>query len=284
MRPTSTRWTATDAAQADALVDPFGLVFDSQTGLAVDGARVRLVDCEHRARRQRLRRRWCEPLSLRKWSTGQLVTDQGGTQYNLPAGVFRFPLVTPGNYRLEVFPPGNYSFPSQRTVADLQTLPAAPYRLQQGSFGNTFVVTSRRHVALDIPLDPAGETLAAAQERGPADREHRRLRPVHDHAGQHEPVGRVRERPSSSTVAGRRALPPGSLTLDGVRIADPVVAPDGWRLHLHARAHRCRPDDHAALRRRIHGRDARRERMPSTPRARSRRVTWHRTKPARSCA
>ena len=34
----------TDAAQADALVDPFGLVFDSQTGLAINGARVRLLN------------------------------------------------------------------------------------------------------------------------------------------------------------------------------------------------------------------------------------------------
>ncbi len=35
---------SSDAAQADALVDPFGLVFDSQTGAPIDGARVRLVD------------------------------------------------------------------------------------------------------------------------------------------------------------------------------------------------------------------------------------------------
>ena len=35
---------STDAAQADALVDPYGLVFDSQTGQPIDGARVRLID------------------------------------------------------------------------------------------------------------------------------------------------------------------------------------------------------------------------------------------------
>ncbi len=59
--------------------------------------------------------------------TGQVVTDQGGTQYSMPAGVFRFPLVAPGSYRLEVLPPGSHAFPSQRTIADLQTLPNAPY-------------------------------------------------------------------------------------------------------------------------------------------------------------
>ena len=43
--------------------------------------------------------------------TGQTVTDQGGTQYSMPAGVFRFPLVVPGTYRLEVLPPGSYCIP-----------------------------------------------------------------------------------------------------------------------------------------------------------------------------
>ena len=42
-----------DAAQADALVDPYGLVFDSQTGAPINGARVRLIDDDHRASRPR---------------------------------------------------------------------------------------------------------------------------------------------------------------------------------------------------------------------------------------
>jgi hypothetical protein len=98
--------------------------------------------------------------------TGQPVTDQGGTQYSMPAGVFRFPLVAPGNYRLEVLPPGNYIFPSQRTIADLQTLPAAPYRLQPGSFGQNFVTTIAPAVAVDVPLDPGGDTLVLRKSAG----------------------------------------------------------------------------------------------------------------------
>ena len=90
--------------------------------------------------------------------TGQPVTDQGGTQYSLPAGVFRFPLVAPGNYRLEVMPPGSHAFPSQRTIADLQTLPNAPFRLQPGSFGQPFVVTAAPAVAVDMPLDSGRQT------------------------------------------------------------------------------------------------------------------------------
>ncbi len=47
-RPMSIPTDNTDAAQADALVDPFGLVFDSQTGAPINGARVRLIDVDHR--------------------------------------------------------------------------------------------------------------------------------------------------------------------------------------------------------------------------------------------
>ena len=44
--------------------------------------------------------------------TGAAVTDAGGTVYTLPAGVFRFPLVPLGAYRIEVVPPAGHAFPS----------------------------------------------------------------------------------------------------------------------------------------------------------------------------
>jgi uncharacterized repeat protein (TIGR01451 family) len=216
----------TDAAQADALVDPFGLVFDSQTGLPVNGARVRLIDM-------------ATGLSANVFGddgvsrypsemiTGQLVTDQGGTQYNLPAGVFRFPLVAPGNYRLELLPPGNYSFPSQRTVADLQSLPAAPYRLQQGSFGNAFVVTAAPAVALDVPLDPSGESLLLRKSAG------QQIASTGDFVQYTLTLENTSESGAFVNVNVVDRLPAGarfragSLRLDGTRIADPVVAADG---------------------------------------------------------
>ena len=156
---------SSDAAQAEALVDPYGLVFDSQTGAPVNGARVRLIDVGTGV-----------PATVfgddgvsrypNEMVTGQVVTDQGGTQYSMPAGVFRFPLVAPGSYRLEVLPPGSYAFPSQRTIADLQTLPNAPFRLQPGSFGQAFIVTAAPAVAVDVPLDPAGDTLMLRKTAG----------------------------------------------------------------------------------------------------------------------
>jgi len=79
---------------------------------------------------------------------------------------FGLPLVAAGNYRLEVIPPASHAFPSQRTIADLQTLSGAPYRLQAGSFGQPFVVTAAPAVAVDIPLDSASNALQLRKTAG----------------------------------------------------------------------------------------------------------------------
>ena len=216
----------TDAARDDALVDPFGLVFDSQTGSPIDGARVRLVDV---ATGQPATVYGDDGVSRypNEMVTGQVATDQGGTQYSLPAGVFRFPLVAPGNYRLEVLPPGNYAFPSQRTIPDLQTLPNAPFRLQQGSFGQSFAVTAAPAVAVDIPLDPSGNTLLLRKVAG------QQMATTGDFIQYTLTLQNTSEQGSFSSVQVVDHLPsgaryrPGSLHLDGVRVADPALAADG---------------------------------------------------------
>ena len=216
----------TDAAKADALVDPYGLVFDSQTGLAVNGARVRLMDAT-----TGLAATVYGDDGVSRYPsemvTGQLVTDQGGTQYSLPAGVFRFPLVVPGNYRLEVIPPASHAFPSQRTIADLQSLPDAPYRLQPGSFGQPFVVTAAPAVAVDLPLDSASDTLQLRKTAG------QQIATTGDFVQYTLTLANASEAGTFSAVRVVDRLPPGarfrsgSLRLNGVRIADPVIAADG---------------------------------------------------------
>jgi len=220
---------ATDAARADALVDPYGLVFDSQTGEPIDGARVRLVD-----NNTGLAAAVFGDDGVSRYPsemvTGQQVTDQGGTQYTMPAGVFRFPLVAPGSYRLEVFPPGSHAFPSQRTIADLQTLPNAPYRLQPGSYGLPFITTAAPAVAVDLPLDSNGDSLVLRKSAG------QQMATTGDF------VQYTISLQNNSTTGAFTAvqivdhLPagaryrPGSMRLGGVRIADPVVSSNGASL------------------------------------------------------
>ncbi len=216
----------TDAAQADALVDPFGLVFDSQTGQAIDGARVRLLDAT-----TGLAATVFGDDGVSRYPsemvTGQTVTDQSGTQYSLPPGVFRFPLVAPGTYRLEVLPPGSYAFPSQRTIADLQTLPDAPFRLQPGSFGQNFLVSAAPAVAVDLPLDANDSVLLLQKLAG------QQIATTGDFV---QYTLSLQNRSESGAVTGLQIvdrlpagarLRPGSLRLNGARIADPVIAADG---------------------------------------------------------
>ncbi len=187
------------------------------------------------------------------------MTDQGGTQYSMPAGVFRFPLVAPGTYRLEVLPPGSYSFPSQRTIADLQTLPDAPFRLQPGSFGQPFVVTAAPAVAVDLPLDANESVLVLRKTAG------QQIATTGDFVQYTLTLQNNGESGAFNNVqvvdrfpAGAR-FRAGSLRLNGARIADPAVAADGTSFTYTHPSLRRGSDHHAALRGRIHGRHARHE-------------------------
>jgi uncharacterized repeat protein (TIGR01451 family) len=149
---------ANDTSSASALVDPYGLVFDSRSGTPINGARVRLIDATTGL-----------PATVvgddgtssypSEMLTGSPVTDAGGTVYTLPAGVFRFPLVAPGNYRLAVDAPAGHAFPSTLSLAELGQTPGGPYRLGAGSFGAAFAAATPPAVAVDVPLDAAATQL-----------------------------------------------------------------------------------------------------------------------------
>ena len=149
---------AADTSSASALVDPYGVVFDSRTGTPINGARVRLIDAATGM-----------PAAVfgddgvssypSEMLTGSPVTDGGGTVYTLPAGVFRFPLVAPGSYRVAIDPPAGYAFPSTLTIAELDLTPGGPYRLSTGSYGAAFAADTPPAVAVDVPLDAAATQL-----------------------------------------------------------------------------------------------------------------------------
>ena len=150
---------ATDSVAASAVIDPSGLIFDSQTGQPVDGVRIRLVDAATGA-----------PAMVRgddgvstfpsEIISGSTVTDSAGTSYVFAAGTFRFPIVdAPGNYRLELTPSPSYRFPSTADPAVLQTLPTAPFTLNAGSFAAAYVVAAPSEANIDVPLDPTGTRL-----------------------------------------------------------------------------------------------------------------------------
>ncbi|NOT15180.1 MAG: DUF11 domain-containing protein [Methylotenera sp.] len=146
-----------DTVQAvadSALFDPFGIMFDSSTGLGVNGAKVRMIDTATNLPATV----FCDdgvtilpqPVTTGSPTVCSPVMVQGG---------YRFPRAVAGTYRLEITPPATYSFPSVVANATLQTLPPAPYVLIAGSRGEVFNLMAGPPLQIDVPLDPSGGSL-----------------------------------------------------------------------------------------------------------------------------
>ncbi len=143
------------SAQIDVLVDPYGLVFDSEDGTPINGVRVTLVDAVTGAPA-----RVFADDGVTQWPstvvTGQTVTDAAGNVYQLAPGEYRFPLAALGQYRLVIEPPAPYTSPSKATLAQLALLrrpDGGPLLIVPASFGGSFALADPAPVRIDVPLD-----------------------------------------------------------------------------------------------------------------------------------
>ncbi len=137
--------------------DPYSLVFNAYTGELIDGITIRLIDNSSG-----------QPANVfgddgtstfpNTIVTGGQVQDSSGKSYNFPTGGYRFPYVENGDYRLEVDTSIVYTFPSETEDQVIQTLPTAPYRLNNASRG---LALSSQNLLLnaDIPLDPKSDRI-----------------------------------------------------------------------------------------------------------------------------
>ncbi|MEM6266061.1 MAG: hypothetical protein AAF707_00935, partial [Pseudomonadota bacterium] len=142
-------------ADVEVLADPFGVVFDSETGGAINGARVTLIDDA-----TGLPATVFAEDGVTAWPSsvvsGEPVTDGAGRVTILGDGEFWFPLTALGRYRLEIEPPEPYAAPSIVSPADLARITRAdgrPFVIRDASFGAAFELTSPIPVQVDIPLD-----------------------------------------------------------------------------------------------------------------------------------
>ncbi len=149
---------AADSAQAEVILDPVSLVFESATGIPIDGATVQLVDAGTGLPATVYGN---DGVSLfpSTISSGGNEVDSSGTLYSFGPGEFRFPVVPQGNYQFVITPPATYSAPSSATESDLQLLPGAPYALGPASFGAAFTHATSLPVDFDIPVDPRAGAL-----------------------------------------------------------------------------------------------------------------------------
>jgi uncharacterized repeat protein (TIGR01451 family) len=217
----------TDRVPATALLDPFGMLFDSTTGMPVSGATVTLLNAANSLPATV----FCDDGTTPYPSTvvsGSNVTASGGTLI-LPAGHYRFPQVAPGSYQLKVLPPTGYTAPSTVAVANLQALPGAPFNLVAGSREEAFALPAGAPVRIDVPLDPAGGGLQITKTAGLAQ----------VGIGDFLPYTLTLLNSHPTPTLGARIvdiLPPGfryqarSARLNGVAMPAPAISPDGRTL------------------------------------------------------
>ncbi|HYD37282.1 MAG TPA: hypothetical protein VEA60_06690, partial [Allosphingosinicella sp.] len=158
--------TTAASATLDVLADPFGHVFDSFDGRVLSGARVTLIDESTGQPAQVFGDDGASayPSSV---VSGGTATDSGGTVYDFSPGLYRFPLVRPGVYRLRVEPPAGYSAPSVRTPAEmaaLRTPEGRPFAIVDASFGRPFTLSGPEPVRIGIPLDGPREPIQLVKQ------------------------------------------------------------------------------------------------------------------------
>lgn len=217
---------ATEISVDTALVDPYGRVFDSVSGELLNGVTVTIVDALTG-----------EPADVfgidgisaypNTLETGGTVTDSGGQTYQLAEGQFLFPLMAPGDYRLEIGPPAGYLFPSVRDASSFDTLANAPFEIIPGSYGRSFTVLSTGPLNLDVPLDPNGDLVA----RKESDTDRASIGDFIGYAVELENAGDV---PAlfdmrDTLPAGLRYVS-GTARRDGVKIDDPTISDNGREL------------------------------------------------------
>ena len=152
-------------ATVDVLADPFGVVFDSETGEEISGARVTLID----AATGQPATVFAED-GITRWPStvisGQAITDAAGNTYQVGPGEYWFPLTALGSYRVLVEPPDIYTAPSVATPAQLQQLvreDGSTFVIVDGSFGDRFVLVDQVPRRIDIPLDWSGGAVTVAK-------------------------------------------------------------------------------------------------------------------------
>ena len=156
----------TDVTAISSLFDPIGTVFDSTTGLPVDGVTITMIDM---ATGLPATIYGDDGLSSYPATivSGSSAQDSSGKNYTFPPGGYRFPLMSTGSYRLDLQPPNGWAAPSTVSTAVLQSLPGAPWAiLEPGSRGEAFILPPVAILRLDIPIDPTAINLWVEKSAG----------------------------------------------------------------------------------------------------------------------
>ncbi len=224
----------TDASQTSAMVDPFGVVFDSTSGQPVNGTSVTLINV---ATGQPAAVFGDDGVSAYPSTviSGVQVTDASGRVYAVPTGGFRFPLVLSGDYALRISAAPGFVFPSTVPAPTLIAQNAASgqaFTIVPGSFGARFTVPPGDPIHVDVPVDAVStsivlQKLASVAIASTGDFVQYQITAQNRNTASAAPRVVVVDR----LPAGLR-YKSGSLRIAGKKLADPIVAADGRTLTI----------------------------------------------------
>jgi len=220
-----------DTSSTTALVDPFGIIFDSTTGKPVDGAKVELLNADGTAATVLGDDGLSSNIFPNSVLSGGTASDSEGRIYSFNPGGYRYPFVAPGNYILKVTPPASYSAPSTVSTSKIQALSGGPFAiLGDGSYGRLFSVPTGPAIRVDIPIDPKIGTLWVSKSAGQS------VTSAGEYLSYDISVENTDPSVTAFSTVVTDLLPPGfryrkgTARLNSVAVADPAVSPDGSTL------------------------------------------------------
>ena len=223
----------TIASSSSGLVDPYGIVFDSSSGTAVNGATVTLINTLTSLPATA----FCDDgvTALPQPLTSGAATICDAT---MVAGGYRFPQVPAGSYKIVVAPPAGYTAPSTVLAASLPATVGAPATASVilgnpgvtpgGSYGGVLTLWGPA-LKVDIPADAGSTTLTIQKSAGK----------TVVGIGEFVPYTLTLTNNSALALSGVQVadhIPPGfryqagSARLDGVAIANPLISADARTL------------------------------------------------------
>ena len=229
----------TDTTDTNVLVDPFGIVFNAETGAPVNGATVAIFLAD--ANGDPIPHAVAEPQVFGDnlapnypiiLTTGDTIVHEGIT-YAFPDGGYRFPLLPPGDYVLVVTPPDGFTAPTTVPLTVLQTEFGDVFVLSDASLGGSFPVRDGPAVQVDIPIDPnplqmSLEKIASRDNAGIGDFVQYRLTLSNTST---DPI--TAPLITDDLPVGFR-YESGSLRIDGLQVDDPAINANGTQLEIQA--------------------------------------------------
>lgn len=218
-----------DTSTTNLMIDPFGIVFDSSSGLPVNDAVISLINVATGLPAAVFGDDGISsfPATIK---SGGTASDSSGQAYAFESGGYRFPFVLPGTYQFRITPPSGYSSPSTVATATLQTLPGGPFAITAGSRAETFVVNPGPPLRIDIPIDPSAVTLWLQKSAGKESVGHGDFIPYQltiTNSSRTESAAGVRV---TDTMPIGFRFRSGSIRVNNVAAGDPSVSADGRTL------------------------------------------------------